>query len=299
MSHVVSATSLNLRSEPKVGATNRIATLPHGHEVEKLEEAAPGWWKIRTTLNGAALTGFAASEFLAEEAGAGTPDANGIVPVHLGENRPQVTRTATAGRAFPLGEADRPRRNGTSRDGRLAQLHDIVRYLDVERHARYQKTPGTTFCNIYAYDFCYLAGVYLPRVWWSQRAIADLAAGRTVPVKYGDTVRELNANALHDWYADFGDDFGWKRAASLDEVQHAANDGGVGVIVAQRTDLNRSGHITIVVPERPPEAAKRTGAAVQLPLQSQAGTKNSCYSCGTSRWWAGDQFRSFGLWTHE
>ena len=120
-----------------------------------------------------------------------------------------------------------------------------------------------------------------------------------MPVRYGESVRELNANSLHDWFEDFGDRFGWRRAADLDQTQQAANAGGVGIIVAQRTDLNRSGHIVIVVPEIASASAKRVNDRVQLPLQSQAGATNSCCACGTTRWWAGQQFRSFGLWIHD
>jgi hypothetical protein len=148
-------------------------------------------------------------------------------------------------------------------------------------------------------DFCCLAGAYLPRVWWTSRALVDLAAGTSVPARYNESVRELNANSLHDWLADFGGQFGWRRAADLDQVQQAANAGGIGVIAAQRIDLNRSGHIVIVVPETASASAKRSDGRAQLPLQSQAGATNSCCSYGTSRWWAGQQFRSFGLWVHE
>jgi len=300
MFHVVTAPSLNLRSEPRVVPTNRIATLPQGHRVEKLADAGPEWSKVQTTLSGAPLEGFAASRFLGTEASTQpAPAATGVTAVHLPADRPDVTRTVTTGRAFPLGEANRPQRDGQTADARVRQLHEIIEYLDVETHARYQKTPGATYCNIYAYDFCYLAGAYVPRVWWTSRALVDLAGGRSVQVKYDDTVRELNANGLHDWFADFGGQFGWRRAADLDQVQQAANAGGIGVIVAQRTDLGRSGHIVIVVPETESASAKRVEDRVHLPLQSQAGTTNSCCSCGTSRWWAGQQFRSFGLWAHE
>ena len=298
MPHVVTAPSLNLRSAPRVVPTNRIATLPQGHRIEKLADAGPDWWNVRTTLAGATLEGFAASRFLGDEVPA-PATAAGVAEVHLTTDRPDVTRAVTTGRAFPLGEPDRPRRDGQSADARVRQLHEIIDYLDVETHARYQKTPGATYCNIYAYDFCYLAGAYLPRVWWTSRALVDLAAGRSVAVKYDDTVRELNANALHDWFADFGGQFGWRRKADLDQVQQAANAGGIGVIVAQRTDLGRSGHIVIVVPETESASAKRIEERVHLPLQSQAGTTNSCCSCGTSRWWTGQQFRSFGLWAHD
>jgi len=300
--HEVSATSLNLRSEPRVAPTNRIATLPQGHRVEKIADAAADWWKVQTTVNATTLVGFAASRFLttSEEAGpAAQSAAANVGAVHLPENRADVKRAGTSGRAFPLGEPDRPRRDGALRDSRVAQLHDIIRYLDVETHARYQKTPGATYCNIYAYDFCYLAGVYVPRVWWTSRALADLGAGRAVPVRYGESVRELNANSLHDWFEDFGGQFGWRRAADLDQTQQTANAGGIGIIVAQRSDLNRSGHIVIVVPETARASAKRLNDRVQLPLQSQAGSTNSCCACGTSRCWAGQQFRSFGLWVHD
>jgi hypothetical protein len=299
MPHEVIAPSLNLRSAPRVVPTNRIATLPQGHRVEKLADAEPDWWRVRTTLGGATLEGFAASRFLADEAAAPPAAGTGVTAVHLAANRPDVTRTVTTGRAFPLGEADRPQRDGQSPDVRVRQLHQIIDYLDVETHARYQKTPGATYCNIYAYDFCCLAGAYLPRVWWTSRALVDLAEGKSVAVKYDDTVRELNANALHDWFADFGGQFGWRRRADLDQLQDVANAGGLGVIVAQRTDLGRSGHIVIVVPEIETASAKRVDDRVHLPLQSQAGATNSRCACGTSRWWAGQQFRSFGLWAHE
>jgi hypothetical protein len=137
-------------------------------------------------------------------------------------------------------------------------------------------------------------------VWWTPNALHDLREGRVVAVKYDDTVRELNANALYDWLRDFGENFGWRRVPDQDALQRIANGGGVGVICAQRTDLNRSGHICVVVPERPPDsAAKRADGNVQLPLQSQAGSRNFCYSCGTTRWWAGEQFRAFGFWVHD
>jgi hypothetical protein len=34
----------------------------------------------------------------------------------------------------------------------------------VESSARYARTPTQTYCNVYVADYCYLAGVYLPRV---------------------------------------------------------------------------------------------------------------------------------------
>src|SRR5262245_32347803 len=116
MPHEVIASSLNLRSAPRVVPANRIATLPQGHRVEKLADAGPDWWNVRTTLGGATLEGFAASRFLGDEAPAPPAIGTGITAVHLAANRPEVKRTVTTGRAFPLGEADRPLRDGQAAD---------------------------------------------------------------------------------------------------------------------------------------------------------------------------------------
>jgi hypothetical protein len=282
-----------------VALANRIAVLPHGHAVDKVGEGPAGWWKVRTRINGTTVDGFASSRHLAAQHAAAVPPSTGIRPVHLAEHRQNVTRASTTGRAFPLGEPNAPRRVATLPAARLQQLHAIVAWLDVERSARYERTPESTFCNIYAYDFCYLAGVYLPRVWWTGRALANLAAGRAVAPKYGDTVREVNVNALYEWLEDFGAEFGWHRTTELDDLQAAANAGGVGLICAQRKDLDRSGHVCVIVPERPESTARRNEGRVHLPLQSQAGARNFCYSCGTARWWTGNQFRAFGFWVHD
>ena len=223
------------------------------------------------------------------------PENAPIPAVHLAENSPAVKRSSATGRAYPLGEPDRPARAA----GTTEELAKIVRYLDVEENARYARTPTSTFCNVYACDYCYLAGAYLPRVWWTAQALAGIAAGRAVPVKYGETVAELAANALHVWLRDFGASFGWSPAASLDELQAAANQGKVAVICAQRKLLNRPGHITVVVPESaPPLVAERGGTEIRLPLQSQAGARNFCFSCGRSKWWESAQFQAFGFWVH-
>jgi hypothetical protein len=214
-----------------------------------------------------------------------------IPVVHLAENSPPARRDSVAARAYPLGETDRPARA----DGSAS----IVRYLAVETSARYQRNTKSTFCNIYACDYCYLAGVYLPRVWWTDGALEKLAAGEEVPVRYGETVRELNANALYGWLKQYGPEFGWSEVGSEDELQRAVNEGKVGVICAQRKVAAASGHIAVVVPEQSDHAAERAGSVVRLPLQSQAGARNFCYSCGLSKWWAGAQFRAFGFFVHD
>jgi hypothetical protein len=295
----VSATALNLRAEPVIKPSNRLATLPNGHEVERLAVAPDGrWWKVRTVLNGATVEGFVASEHLTPVTEFSAPPGfTRLVAVHLAEGRPNVTRDSLGGAyAFPLGEPGQPRRNGTNAAQRAAALGQIVEWLDVERKKRYQPKGGSTYCNIYAHDYCYLAGAYLPRVWWRPRSIAELMQGHSVSPLYGTTVAEINANGLFDWLTEFGPDFGWKRTFSLDELQGAANDGGVALICAKRKDLNRSGHITAVVPESDTHRATRSGGAVTVPLQSQAGVKN--YSYKPLKWWTNEKFRSYGFFTH-
>lgn len=248
----VDSLSLNLRSSPAVRAGTRLAVLPRGHLVTALGSAPDDdWIMVSAEIGGATVTGFVAHRFLTSlDAFEELPPRRGVTEVHLRENHPQVRRNRAGGRAFPIGEAGRPSRRVTgTRQDEVAALTKILDWLDVENSARYQATGSSTFCNIYAHDYCYLAHVYLPRVWWGGRAVARLEAGERVTPEYSKTVFELNANSLFDWLTEFGQEFGWERVFSGDEVQEAANDGGAGVIVAQRTELNRPGHIAVVVPE--------------------------------------------------
>jgi len=296
----VSATSLNLRSEPLVRPGNRITGLPNGQTVTKLGVAAdPEWWQVSTTVQSAPVTGFVAKKHLKPIASF-TPPAtvSGITAVHLAENRPNNTRDDPGRRAFPLGESGRPRRQGSTAAARAASLAAIIDWLGVNTRARYRPGSGKTYCNIYAYDYCYLAGVYIPRVWWKRTAIHTLAQGGSVAPVYGATVTELNANALYNWFVEYGTHFGWQRTFSLTDLQNSANQGGVGIICAQRTDLERSGHITAVVPETGAHQAVRSAAGVTRPLQSQAGVNNFKYGMIPRTWWANAQFAHHGFWTH-
>ena len=110
-------------------------------------------------------------------------------------------------------------------------------------------------------------------------------------------MRELNANRLHDWFEDYGSDFDWKRVLSLDVLQAAANNGEVCVVVAQRADLNRSGHITTVVPEHNGYNATRSATGEVLrPLESQAGRINYRFYSKPKAWWTDKRFQAFSFW---
>jgi hypothetical protein len=182
-----------------------------------------------------------------------------------------------------------------------AELGAIIDWLAVDKasHQRYQPRGGATFCNIYAHDYCHLAGVYLPRVWWTPGAIERLARGEQVPVRYGETVDEMRANGLFRWLRDFGARFGWRQAGTLSLLQQEVNQGAIGLLVARRKHEGKPGHIVMVVPETETMRARRdrTGAVV-APLQSEAGAKNHRYRTPTTAWWNGAQFTESACWLH-
>lgn len=86
----------------------------------------------------------------------------------------------------------------------------------------------------------------------------------------------------------------------VDELQLAANKGDVCVICARRVNLNESGHITVVLPEKDGHTALRTPQTnkVRIPLQSQAGRYNRMYF-NDQKWWMNSHYQSFGFWRHD
>lgn len=207
----------------------------------------------------------------------------------------------TGPNAHTLNEKGAPRREGVSAQERRAGLDAVVDWLDAEApgHLRYRPRDGLTFCNVYAHDFCHLAGCYLPRVWWTPAALVELAQGKEVMPLYGKTIEEMQANDLFRWLRDFGLSFGWRRAASLDELQLEADQGAVGVIVARRKEDGRSGHIVMVVPETGEWRARRdSGGRVIAALQSQAGATNFRRGTAKADWFKESQFAEFAFWLH-
>ncbi len=171
--------------------------------------------------------------------------------------------------------------------------------MDRAAHKRYQPRTGVTFCNIYSHDFCNLAGVYLPRVWWTAKALLSLSAGVEVKPLIGETIVEMRANDLFRWLRDFGPLFGWRQTGTLTKLQANVNQGAIGLIVARRKDDGRSGHIVVVVPETNHKRAKRDAAGdVAMPVQSQAGVKNFRYGTGKANWWRASEFAESAFWVH-
>lgn len=271
---------------------NRVAVLPNGTTVMKLAEVSSDWWQIQVTLNGVTVKGYAAKAYLEAEAPlAANLPAGPAWPcaVHFREHDPAVTLNAETNKASPIGQTPPQWPSGAA-----DKVHAVVEWLDVEHSLRYQPKPRETYCNIYAYDVCYFAGAFLPRVWWNDSAISRLRANQPVPVQYGATVRELNANSLHDWFEDYGADFHWTRCFSPYDLQQAADSGNVGIIVAQKANLNQSGHITVAMPQRGNLCCLTENGTVLAPLQSQTGRHPRKHF--SSVWWSGQQFRSFSFW---
>lgn len=109
-----------------------------------------------------------------------------------------------------------------------------------------------------------------------------ITAGTSVSPIYDKTVSELNANSLHNWFSEYGDEFDWRQTFDLTELQESANSGSVCIMSARRKDLNKSGHICAVVPETDHHKAVRKSGNVTTPVQSQAGATNFRY--GGKRW---------------
>jgi hypothetical protein len=291
--------------------SNVIGEIPNGHPVAVNEgvRAKSGFTPVETSLLGAHLQGFAMSKFLSnapagvsvevaqpavtprnEPPAAYAPIPNGVI----------IRRTKPAG-PQSLNEPRQPSRSGTTPDELCASIAGIIEWLAVDdrSHVRYLPVPGKTFCNIYAHDYCYLAGVYLPRVWWNGPAIASFAKGQPVNANVGTTVDEQRANDLFRWLRDYGMDFGWRRTSTTTKLQTEVNQGAIGLIVARRKEDGKSGHIVAVVPETSDRKAKRDAAGnVTAPLQSQAGAINFQYGTGRANWWNGNQFAEFAFWLH-
>jgi hypothetical protein len=224
-----------------------------------------------------------------------------IPAVLMPRNPGTITRRRDAPDAHSLNEDGQPGRSGTAPDQLRAELTAIVDWLAVDdpKYLRYQPRSGVTFCNIYAHDYCHLAGVYLPRVWWSAPALLRIAHGETVEPLIGNTINEMRANDLFRWLRDFGAGFGWRQTGTTTKLQTEVNQGAIGLIVARRKEDGRSGHIVAVVPETPEESARRNAAGdVVAPLQSQAGARNFRYGTGTQNWWNGEQFAESAFWLH-
>lgn len=301
---------LRLRREPATDA-EILARLPDGHHVQAVtDKKVNGFLEVETSLLGAHLRGYASAQYLKPAAGvdavpvltpATAPPAGNLVAVYMPRKNGGVTKRTAPATPHSLNEPGQPGRKGTTPDELRAELAAIVDWLAVDKasHARYRPKPGATFCNIYAHDFCHLAGVYLPRVWWSAAAVEALTQGQTVQPLLGKTIDEQRANDLFRWLRDFGLRFGWRQTGTPTKLQLEVNQGAVGLVIARRREDGRSGHVALVVPETEQNRARRNSAGeVVGPLQSQAGSVNFRYGTGKAGWWLDERFAEHAFWLH-
>lgn len=204
----------------------------------------------------------------------------------------QITRN-DGSKAYPLNEPVMPKGDGSPQS-----LIDIVEFLNVEKSLRYKRNEiggkvVATYCNIYAFDYCNLAGGYLPRVWWNKNVLEDIKQGKDIEPVYSKTVSELNANSLYDWFKDHSLEFGWQKQNDLYEAQQKANAGYIVIIVAKQKIVSRSGHITAIVPETA-EHKSRSINKTFLPLQSQSGVVNNKYF--NDNWFTHPRYEGFAVY---
>lgn len=308
--HRVSAGRLNLRREPRSDRPNQIATLPQGTRVQSLGAPdAKGWVQVRVMLSGALRAGFVASEYLTPL----PPGASfaieaetlaGLVlpPALLSQGKAESARSQSSHRLYPLGEASRPKVNGSAPETLAKQLLECLAWLDCEEHAhsRYRAPKGGSVASTYACDYCELAGVYLPRVWWTPESLVGIAEERKLEVELNRSVRELSTKGLYDWLEDHGSACGWHCEIEAIEIQAAANAGEVCLIVAMSSDLSRAGQIAAVVPEHEGcEATRDRAGDVLRPVESHCGgAKNLRCGKSASAWWLTDRYRAYAFWRH-
>ncbi|RXM44564.1 hypothetical protein [Flavobacterium sp. YO64] len=201
----------------------------------------------------------------------------------------------------PLSDSDIPYRDLTDAASKKESITRLIDKLDVEKNIRYQRTVEDTYCNVYSYDYCWFSKVYLPTVWWTDEALEKIMNGQEVEAVFEETVDRIYSSAIHDWFLQWGSNFGWERMYSPDEIQNKVNtNGGIGIICAKRREKGLSGHIVPVVPETDLHKAYRENGAVVYPLQSQAGKLNYNYFSEIRKdWWNDELYSSYVFYYHE
>lgn len=166
----------------------------------------------------------------------------------------------------------------------------LLNWLNVEQSERYQREPSKTFCNIYAYDYCCQAGVYLPHVWWTWLAMNEIRKGENIIPKYGVNIAELNANGLYNWLDSYSNMYHWKKVMEVPDAQEIVNKGHVGVVCGK----GHIGHISVIIPEWENRKCTIDKFGNKILLQSQAGWENK--KTFSEDWYS--QFKEYGFWVN-
>ncbi|OAB29126.1 SH3 domain-containing protein [Flavobacterium fryxellicola] len=284
MKYRVATSSLNLRDFPSANDNSKILTkIPFRHTVKLIEKTTSDWWKVK--LLNTDKEGFVFSKDI--EHVDVTTDEIADIEVPNFEPGSEGSLDNKLETYKPLGDPAIPFRDLTSVASKLSSIRKIIDTLNVSKSYRYEKDDSDTYCNIYAFDYCFFAKVYIPRLRWTDKAIDALENGNEVPLVFGETVRPFYSNYIYDWFVQSSNAFGWERVCDVDALQKKVNaNGGVGVICAKRFILNKSGHVVVVVPETETEKAFRLDGKIIYPLQSQAGMDNYNYFSEVRKdWW--------------
>ena len=201
----------------------------------------------------------------------------------------------------PIMDSSIPFRDLTDIASKRESISRLIAKLDVVSNIRYQRTVEDTYCNVYSYDYCHFCKVYLPTVWWTDEALEKVLYGEEVEAVFEQTVDRIYSSAIHDWFLEWGANFGWERMFTAEEIQNKVNaNGGVGIICAKRKEKGLSGHIVPVVPETDLHQAYRENGVVLYPLQSQAGKENYNYFSEVRKdWWNDELYSSYVFYYHE
>lgn len=196
--------------------------------------------------------------------------------------------------------------------GLIHAYREMVAWFDVENSPRWRpRRTGKggslkTYCNIYSCDFARQMTPgnrhAIPRLWWMTKAARDIRKTGIYPRPvWAETVAEVGANALADWFAEHGEAHGFTVLPATIEneplIEEAVSKGAIGFVSCairrtrkaenQPMRRNGSGHITVVLPL---EVAPDTeGAGL---LQTQAGSTNKALF--RSRWWEAGKFSPAG-----
>ena len=285
MKYRVATSSIDLTdSVPTKNNSTIIAKIPFRHTVKLIEKTESNWWKVK--LLNTNKEGFVAANYL--EAFDTTLLKNSDIEIPNFEASSLSTLDSKIETYKPIGDTSIPFRDLTNLSSKLASIEKIIAILNVSKSFRYQKDEADTYCNVYTFDYCFFNKVYIPRLRWTDKAIAELEKGNEVPLIFDDTVRPFYSNYLFDWFVQSSSDFGWQKVDDVDTLQKMVNDnGGVGIISAKRFIIHKSGHIVVVVPETRDHKAFRENGKVIYPLQSQAGYDNYNYFAEERKdWWA-------------
>jgi len=212
--------------------------------------------------------------------------------VHLPIPEGKINPLGMSHRAFPIKDENIPIINlkEIAEGDRVDMIYRIIDLLNVETCSRYQPTETLSYCNVYAHDFAYCLGAYIPRVWWDEESISKILSGEVIDIKYANTVFELNCNSLSNWFNNYGIYFNWVKVIDPYETSKIISSGSFGVVIAKRKDLSKSGHISVIIPHTGTTGSEKE----KIIFQSQAGVVNKRRF--TDIWWVDEKFSTVDFW---